>query len=102
MWATTGKSIFAVPTFDVNSVRVLTNRRTMANINTGGRRFSGTRAIPTRKASPETLLPFEMAKPLPNRNTSRHGIFVRMAFQVIKPSDGSVGRLDAGTIRMNL
>jgi len=95
MWATTGKIILAVPTFEVNSVKVLTNRRITAIISTGGKSFKGTRASPTLIASPETLLPFEIAKPLPSRNTSLHGIFVWMTFQVIRPSDDLAGRLDA-------
>lgn len=89
----------AVPTFEVNSVIVLINRRTTAIISTGGRSFKGTRASPTFIASPETLLPFEIAKPLPSRNTSLHGIFVSMTFQVIRPSDDLVGRLAAAVER---
>lgn len=97
--ATMGRSMFAVPTFDVNSVNVLTNTMTTANISTGGSSFNGTSDWPILMARPETSLPFEMAKPLPNRNTSRHGIFALITSQVIRPSDDPVGRLAAAEFR---
>jgi len=70
---TTGRIILTVLTFEVTSVSVPTNKITMINISTGGNSF---KASPIFMASPETMLPFETAKPLPNRNINLHGIFV--------------------------
>jgi len=87
--------MFATPTFDVISVNVPQKKHSIANIKTGGKVRSGVKKLPICFAMEEATLPFEIAKPPPNRNIRLHGILVSITFHVIRPSDALFGLLAA-------
>lgn len=89
----TGKVMFAMPTFEVNSVMVPHRRHTSISIRRGGKCRSGSIDAPTFFAMQEATAPLEIANPPPNRKIIPHGILVSMTFHVIKPSEERFGLL---------
>lgn len=75
MCAIIGITIFPVPTFDVTSVKVPTNNKTIANSGIGCKFCKGNNDRPMCIARQDLLLAFEIANPPPRRNINLHGIF---------------------------
>lgn len=87
--------MFAMPTFEVNSVIVPMNMETRKRMTKVGKCRNGTRASPILLAKQEAILPLDMANPPPRRNIKLQGIFVSITCHVINPSEDAVGLLVA-------
>lgn len=93
--ASTGNMMFAMATFDVNSVKVCAAKHTRNNNNNGGRSFRPTNEFPNIADMPDRLPPSANAKPPPNKKIKLHGTLALIYFHVISPCDGAVGSLAA-------
>lgn len=91
--ASTGNIMFAMATFDVNSVSVCAATQTMNSNNNGGRSFRPTNEFPNIADIPDRLPPSANANPPPNKKIKLHGTLVLMYFHVMSPCDGAVGSL---------
>ena len=83
--------MFAIPTFEVNSVIVPIKKQTISMMKKGGKCRSGTKASPIFFAKPEAMLPLDIANPPPKRNIKLQGIFLWITSHVIKPSEDLKG-----------
>lgn len=92
IWAITGNVMFAMPTFEVNSVIVPMNMETRKRMTKVGKCRNGTRASPILLAKQEAILPLDMANPPPRRNIKLQGIFVSITCHVIDQSFRRCGR----------
>lgn len=90
--ASTGSRMFAMATFDVNSVNVCAVRHTMNSSSNGGRSLRPTSELPSMADIPDVLPPSASAKPPPSRKIRLHGIFWLMIFQLMRAGVGAVGR----------
>lgn len=91
--ANTGKIIFAMATFDVNSVNVWAVIQTINSNNNGGKSFRPTSELPNIADMPDREPPSAKAKPPPSKKIRLHGTLVLMYFHVIRPAVGAVGKL---------
>lgn len=87
--------MFAIPTFEVNSVIKPMNREIQIRTKIGFKSFRGTMVLPTLFAKQEATLPLDIANPPPRRNMRLQGILLWITFHVIKPSEDSAGLLVA-------
>lgn len=93
--ARTGSIIFAMATFDVNSVKVCAAKHTMNSSNNGGRSFRPIKEFPSIADMPDRLPPSANAKPPPNKKIKLHGTLALIYFHVMSPCDGAVGSVAA-------
>lgn len=84
--------MFAIATFEENSVKVLATRLVTKTTANGGRALNPFRYSAIYSDIPVSLEPSAMAKPPPKRNKSPQGIFCCTTFQVKRDGDGFLGR----------
>lgn len=99
--AKTGSMMFAIATFDVNSVKVCAATQIINNSTNGGRSFRPTKEFPNIADIPDRFPPSANAKPPPNKKIKLHGTLALMYFHVISPCDGAVGREAITKNRLN-
>ena len=95
IWAIIGRVMFAIPTFEVNSVIKPMNTEIRSRTTIGFKCRRGTMAPPTLFAKQEATLPRDIANPPPSRNMRLQGILLWIAFHVINPSEDAAGLLAA-------
>lgn len=89
--ATTGSIIFAMATFDVNSVNIEQTQHTQSKMKSGENVLSPLIELPIIDDMPVTLPPSANANPPPNKNINPHGMVFSKYGHVISASDATVG-----------